>query len=107
MSLFFSFLFILLVSQKSFSRELFLISYPEKQLKQAKAIKKMLHETYSIPKRGIHLRKRRPPCKKNNHSLLHICIDKNNQYKVVKQNSKVLKRSFFKFRLKPTSFSEE
>jgi hypothetical protein len=94
MNLFFKSVLLLLLVSQAEARQLFIISYESKDEISASRIKEILKVQHHIPEQFISLKKSSQPCKPEETSLLHICINANSEYKIVYKNREVLQRTF-------------
>ena len=97
MNLFFKILMITSFTSEIFGRDLFIISYQKESLKRAESVKKLLIKNHQIPEKIIKMKELNTPCIRQQASLLHICISKNNKYRILNKNQDVLHRSFAHF----------
>ncbi|MBT7611109.1 MAG: hypothetical protein HN576_15215 [Bacteriovoracaceae bacterium] len=94
MNLYFKYLFLLLFSIQTQARTLFVITFQQKDYENAHRIKKILIDQHAIPSKAIVLNNKEIPCVSDKSTILHICINKNSEYKIINQDRDVLKRSF-------------
>jgi hypothetical protein len=98
MNLFFKIILITSLFTKVHARDLFIISYKKKSFNRAESIKRLLIRNHRLPKKVIKLRELNSPCIRQETSLLHICINKDNKYRIINKNEEVLHRSFSHFK---------
>ncbi|MBP9680616.1 MAG: hypothetical protein KBD76_04340 [Bacteriovorax sp.] len=75
-----------------YSREIILIEN-KASLEEGLLLKKILIEKFHLPKELIRLKKIKLNCEKRSNAILHLCLEKEGDLKVIKMNKYVIENS--------------